>query len=179
MPQTSSDRRTSLSNAVSLVLETLQKKKSSGEALTVNDIAKQTHLNPRTVRKTINVLEETHSVFEREKLVISKTNSGVYLTIEPRQIGMLDLPEDVQHMLIRTKYFPQPSRDQEMLVYLYLKKAFDKKSATFIDNSQPTVKQLLESENIAETDDSMMYLTDIGKMVAQGTLEIYPELNRI
>jgi DNA-binding transcriptional regulator YhcF (GntR family) len=173
--QVSSENRTSLSEAVSMVLGTLKNER----ALTVNDIAKETHLNPRTVRKTISVLEETHSIFQREKLVVSKTNSGVYLTIEPRQIGLLNLPEDVQHMLIRTKYFPQPSREQETLVYLFLKKAIDKKSATFLDNSQSIVKDLLKAENIAMTDDSKMYLTDIGKMVAQGTLEIYPELNVI
>ncbi|MDA4130805.1 MAG: hypothetical protein OK457_08550 [Thaumarchaeota archaeon] len=92
---------------------------------------------------------------------------------------MLNLPEDVQHMLIKTKYFPLPSREQEILVYLFLKKAFDKKSATFLDNSQSIVKDLLKAENIAMTDDSKMYLTDIGKMVSQGTLEIYPELNVI
>jgi DNA-binding IscR family transcriptional regulator len=170
-----SSERTSLSEAVSMVLGTLKNER----ALTANDIARETHLNPRTVRKTISVLEETHSIFQKEKLVISKTSSGVYLTIEPRQIGLLNLPEDVQHMLIRTKYFPQPSRDQETLVYLFLKKAFDKKSATFLDNSQSIVKDLLKAQNIAITDDSKMYLTDIGKMVAQGTLEIYPELNSI
>jgi hypothetical protein len=71
-------------------------------------------------------------------------------------------------MEIRTKYFPQPSIEQEILVHLFLKKAFEKKSATFLDSTQSIMKELLRAENIVTTKDSKMYLTEIGKMVAQG-----------
>src|SRR5208283_1780866 len=130
------ESRTSLPAAVGIILETIMKKSSRSKPFTVKDIVRETHLNPRTVRKSISILEQTHEVFSKENLVISRTNSGMFLTMEPRQVGMLNLPEDVQRMLIRTKYFPQASRDQEILVFLYLRKAFNPKSAIYLDSSQ-------------------------------------------
>lgn len=170
------ETRTSLPDAVKIILETIQKSKGP---LTVNDIVRETHLNPRTVRKSISVLEQVHDVFSKENMVVSRTSAGIFLTMEPRQIGLLSLPEDVQKMLIRTKYFPQPSREQEILLFLYMKQAFDPESATFLDGTQQIVKDLLESENIATADSSKMYLTEIGKTVAEGTLEIYPEIKTV
>ena len=176
----SEGERTSLPEAVTIVLRTLRKTDRE-KPLTVNDIVKKTKLNARTVKKTVDVLEQTHEAFSKEDLVVMKLSSGAtLLAMEPRQIGMLSLPEDVQKMIIRTKYFPQPSREQEILVHLLLREAIDKSSAINLNESDPIVSSLVEAENIEKTkDDHKFYLTEIGKMVANGTLEIYPELRTI
>ena len=103
--------------------------------------------------------------------------------VEPKQPNLLGLPEDVQKMLIRTKYFPQPSREQETLVHLLLKGAVNENSGAFLEKT-PLVAQLLETENIASIPESKgsagtYYLTDIGRMVAEGSLAIYPELKTV
>lgn len=38
--------------------------------------------------------------------------------------GLLNLPEDLQRLIIRTVYYPTPSREEEILVYLYREKTF-------------------------------------------------------
>lgn len=47
----------------------------------------------------------------------------------------MDLPDDMQRFMIRTKYFPQPSREDEIQVNLYMRKAFDEKSAVFLEST--------------------------------------------
>src|SRR5487761_358765 len=99
--------------------------------------------------------------------------------MKPKQMGLLGLPQDVQMMLIRTKYFPQPSREQEILTHLYLRGAFQKDSAVNLMEDE-TVKKLEKTENIEHSEkESGFFLTDIGKNVAEGTMEIYPELKKM
>jgi hypothetical protein len=93
---------------------------------------------------------------------------------------MMELPDDIQKLIIRTKYFPQPSREDEIQVYLYSKKAFDSKSAVFLETT-PIVRKLMKQERlekVREEKESRFYLTEIGKMVALGALDIYPELEQ-
>jgi DNA-binding transcriptional regulator YhcF (GntR family) len=182
MTQVESDR-TSLPDAVKLVLELLKHRDRSEVPLTIQEIAKKSGLNPRTVSKVIQILEETYDVFSKEDLVVLKTSTGTFVEVEPKQPNLLSLPEDVQKMLIRTKYFPQPSREQETLVHLLLKGAVNENSGAYLEKT-PLVTQLLETENIAAIPESkgsagVYYLTDIGRMVAEGSLAIYPELKTV
>jgi DNA-binding transcriptional regulator YhcF (GntR family) len=183
MTQVESER-TSLPDAVKLVLKLLQHRDRKEEPLTIQEIAKQSGLNPRTVSKVIEILEEAYDVFSKEDLVVLKTSAGTLVEVEPKQTSLLNLPEDVQKMLIRTKYFPQPSREQETLVHLLLKGAVNQHSAVYLEKTQ-LVAQLLEMENIAsmakttQSGGELYYLTEIGRMVAEGTLEIYPELKTV
>jgi hypothetical protein len=93
---------------------------------------------------------------------------------------MMELLDDIQKLIIRTKYFPQPPREDEIQVYLYSKKAFDSKSAVFLEIT-PIVRKLMKQElleKVREEEESRFYLTEIGKMVALGALDIYPELEQ-
>jgi hypothetical protein len=94
---------------------------------------------------------------------------------------MMELPDDIQKLIIRTKYFPQPSREDGIQVYLYSKKAFDSKSAVFLETTS-IVRKLMKQERLEkvreEEEESRFYLTEIGKMVALGALDIYPELEQ-
>ena len=181
--------RTSLPDAVKLVLELLKKRDRKAGPISMQEIAKQSGLNPRTVSKVIQILEETYDVFSKEDLVVLKTNSGTLVEVEPKQPNLLGLPEDVQKMLIRTKYFPQPNREQETLVHLLLKGAVNENSGAYLEKT-PIVTQLLETENITNLakskkefgeggEQELYYLTEIGRMVAEGTLAIYPELKTV
>lgn len=94
---------------------------------------------------------------------------------------MTELPDDIQKLIIRTKYYPQPTREDEIQVHLYSRKAFDGKSAVFLEVT-PIVRKLVKQErieNVRGEGTSKFYLTEIGKMVALGALDIYPELGQI
>ena len=77
-------------------------------------------------------------------------------------------------MLIRTKYFPVPSREENVLTHLYLREALGEDTAVNLPENE-ILDKLEEAEQI-EKSQSGYYLTDIGKMVAIGALELYPEL---
>ena len=77
-------------------------------------------------------------------------------------------------MLIRTKYFPVPSKEENIVTYLYLREALGKDNAVNLPEND-ILEQLVDAEQIQKAE-SGYYLTEIGKMVAIGALEIYPEL---
>jgi transcription initiation factor IIE alpha subunit len=63
MPASNLVERTSLPEALGLVLKTIEKRDDGEErALTLKEISKETELNPRTVRKAVSLLEETKTV---------------------------------------------------------------------------------------------------------------------
>jgi DNA-binding transcriptional regulator YhcF (GntR family) len=179
MPASNLVERTSLPEALGLVLKTIEKSDEE-RALTLKEISKETGLNPRTVRKAVSLLEETKQFLDHKDLRIIRGGSGILLQIDQKKVKMMELPDDIQKLIIRTKYFPQPSREDEIQVYLYLKKAFDSKSAVFLENT-PSVRKLMKQERIEKVqgEEPKFYLTEIGKMVALGALDIYPELERV
>ena len=112
--------RTSLPDAVTSVLELLTRRDKKQEPLTIQEIARQSGLNPRTVSKVIRILEETYDVFSKGDLVVLKTSAGTLVEVEPKQPNLLSLPEDVQKMIIRTKYPPaafQGARRRSCICY--------------------------------------------------------------
>ena len=149
--------------------------------LTLREISKETGLNPRTVRKTIALLEEAKHFLERKDLRIIRSGSGILVQSDKKKVKMTELPDDIQKLIIRTKYYPQPTREDEIQVHLYSRKAFDGKSAVFLEVT-PIVRKLVKQErieNVRGEGTSKFYLTEIGKMVALGALDIYPELGQI
>ncbi|MGI0083788.1 MAG: hypothetical protein ACREBQ_01765 [Nitrososphaerales archaeon] len=163
--------RTPLPEAVRIVLEYLNKRTNP---MTINDIAKDTKLNHRTVQKAVEIMQLVSSMLESKRLLVSKTDGVTIVQTETKQVGLLNLPLDVQKMLIRTKYFPVPSKEENIVTYLYLRDALGKDKAVNLPENN-TLEQLIEAEQIEKVE-SGYYLTDIGKMVAIGALEIYPEL---
>ena len=164
--------RTSFPEAVKTILETLKKEKS----LSVNALSKETKLNRRTVEKTLKLLLEIQPYFQEIKLGSVESDWRKLFEVKERT-GLLGLPENVQRLIIRTIYYPNPSEEEIVLIHLLLNEALSPEKALPLSQNR-AVKMLLEQGQIAETR-GRLYLSDEGKIVAQGALQIYPELSEI
>jgi len=164
--------RTSFPEAVKTILETLKKEKS----LSVNALSKETKLNRRTVEKTLKLLLEIQPYFQEIKLSSVESDWRKLFEVKERT-GLLGLPENVQRLIIRTIYYPNPSEEEIVLIHLLLNEALSPQKALPLSQTR-AVKVLLEQGQIAESR-GRLYLSDEGKIVAQGALQIYPELSEI
>lgn len=164
--------RTSFPEAVKTILETLKKEKS----LSVNALSKETKLNRRTVEKTLKLLLEIQPYFQEIKLGSVQSDWRKLVEVKERT-GLLGLPENVQRLIIRTIYYPNPSEEEIILIHLLLNEAFIPEKALPITQNL-AVKKLLEQGQLVESK-GRLYLSDEGKIVAQGALQIYPELSEI
>lgn len=166
--------RKSFPEAVRIVLDTLK----NGNPYSISRLSREAGLNRRTVEKALSILEETQKYFLEKKLDISKLGQARLVQLSERS-GLLNLPEDLQRLIIRTAYYPTPSREEEVLVYLYREEAFSPEFARAI-NESALVQKLLKQGQLLETNKGTMrahvYLSDEGKIVAEGALKLYPEL---
>ena len=164
--------RTSFPEAIKIILEALETERSS----TVTTLSRKTGLNRRTVEKSLKLLFEIQPYFQTIKL--SNVESDWRRLVEVKsKTGLLELPENVQNLIIRTIYYPNPSEEEIVLIHLLLKDAFSMEKALAL-NKTHAVHKLVEQGQILEENDKM-YLSDEGKIVAQGALKIYPELSEI
>ena len=166
--------RTPLSGAIKGVLDTLS---GYGGNYTVTSLADETNLNRRTVEKAVDAIVEMQRVLEDRKIVLEDVNRTKVLRLEPR-FGLRNVPEDVQRLLIRSAYFPLPSREQEILAYLCLRGSTSYSKALKLDRTESILK-LLDQGQIARTRQGRIYLTKEGILTARGTLDIYPELHNV
>lgn len=90
-----------------------------------------------------------------------------------RTANMLSLPEKIRHLIIKA-YYPTISREEEVLTYLLAHNATDASSKIKMDKDQTLVK-LIKAGHVEEKN-GKFYLTNMGKMVANGALILYPEL---
>jgi len=165
--------RKSFPEAIKIVLETLK----NGDPYSISRLSRDAQLNRRTVEKVLEILEETQKHFLEKKLDISKLGQAKLVQLSERS-GLLNLPEDLQKLIIKTAYYPTPSREEEILVHLYREKAFSPETAITI-NKSALVQKLLEQGQLLEVSKENMrahYLSDEGRIVAQGALKLYPEL---
>ena len=91
--------------------------------------------------------------------------------------GLLELPENVQRLIIRTVYYPNPSKDEIVLIHMLLNNALSPQKSLSLERDQ-TVQKLVEQGQIVE-ENGRLYLSDEGKIVAQGALRLYPELKEL
>ena len=87
---------------------------------------------------------------------------------------MTSMPANMQKMLIRTSYYPEPDRDDEMLVYLLQKGATKKTSAIQMDSSV-ILDELVVAEHVVKKG-KKYYLSEMGATTAKGAISLYPEL---
>jgi hypothetical protein len=165
--------RKSFPEATKIVLDTLGK----GESFSVSELSKQAGLNRRTVEKSLEVLAIAQNYFLERKLEITPLRHAKIVQLSKRS-GLLNLPENLQKLIIRTVYYPSPSREEEILVYAYIKDAFLPEKAIEI-NESTLVKKLLKQGQLMKSEDGRIYLSDEGKIVAEGALNLYPELKSI
>jgi len=91
--------------------------------------------------------------------------------------GMSSLTEKVRHLIIKASYYPMVSREEEILTYLLAHNATEANSRIKIDKDQ-TLAKLIKAGHVGEKI-GKFYLTNMGKMVANGALMLYPELRGI
>jgi len=165
--------RTSFPEAIRKILDTLSK---SEENFTITSLSLSTGLNRRTVEKVLDVVLETQGVLEYKKLSVEKLNNIKMLRMEEKS-GLLSLPDNIQKLIIRSAYFPTPSREEEIIVHLYLERAISREKAIRLEKSN-LVGKLIEQGQLAE-EQGKIYLTEEAITVAKGTLDLYPELKTI
>jgi hypothetical protein len=164
--------RTSFPEAVKIVLEALKTK----ESFSINALSKETGLNRRTIEKALKLLLEIQPYFQGMKLSFNESNWRKYIAANEKT-GLLELPENVQRLIIRTVYYPNPSKDEIILIHLLLNDALSPQKALSLERDQ-TVQKLVEQGQIME-ENGRLYLSDEGKIVAQGALKLYPELKEL
>lgn len=167
-----SRERRDILTATTMVLETLK----SGEPFTLNKLATETGLNFRTVKKSLELLERVGSLLIEKKIDVSRSDKLTLIQMKER-IGLASLPEHLQHLIIKTAYYPTVSREEEILAYLLLHNAIDARSAISM-RKDSTLERLIEAEHVEEKR-GRYYLTSVGKMVTQGALKLYPELKTV
>ncbi|MGQ9468654.1 MAG: hypothetical protein ACUVTD_02325 [Nitrososphaerales archaeon] len=159
--------------AVKKILNVLS---GSEDNFTIASLSSSTGLNRRTVKKALEVILEAQKALERKKLSIEKLNRITMLRMEEKS-GLLSLPDNLQKLIIRSAYFPTPSREEEIIVHLYLKGALSKDKAISIKESE-LVKKLIKQGQLAK-EQGKIYLNEEGIIVAKGALDLYPELKKI
>ncbi|WGM90354.1 MAG: hypothetical protein IAX21_01470 [Candidatus Bathyarchaeota archaeon] len=169
--------RTSCQDAVKIVLDTLSRAKSP---YSISNLSKQTGLNRRTVKKTLDILMETQENLKEKNLEITKIGQTTVITLNERG-GLLNLPEELQNLILKTAYYPTPSREEEILVYLYLQGSLSAEKAVELNKSL-LVEKLVKQGQLVETkkDDKLTYyLSEEGQIISRGSLKLYPELEYI
>jgi len=165
--------RTSLPEAIKIVLDTL----GTGESFSISDLSKQANLNRRTVEKVLEVLETTQKHLLEKKLEITPLKHAKIVQLNER-FGLLNLPEELQKLIIKTRYYPTPSREEEILVFAHRQGAFSPENAVKMEKTT-LVKKLLKQGQFHETREGKIYLSDEGRIVTEGALKLYPELKTL
>jgi len=164
--------RTSFPEAVKTVMEALRTERT----LSVNALSEETKLNRRTVEKALKLLLEIQPYFQQIKLSFIESDWRRLIGVSDRT-GLLGLPEDVQRLIIRTIYYPNPSREEIILIHLLLNEALSPEKSVSLPKDQ-TIQKLVEQGQIVE-ENGKLYLSDEGEIVAQGALKTYPELQEM
>lgn len=165
--------RTSFPEAVKAILDTLEK----GGDFSISGLAQATNLNRRTVQKAVALIEEVQRILLERRLEVTELH-GAKVVQTKKNLGLLSVPEQIQNLIIRTAFFPTPSREEEILVYAFLKKAISADTAIRKDRS-PLIRKLLKQGQLGETEDGRIYLSEEGLFIAKGALSLYPELYNV
>jgi hypothetical protein len=165
--------RTDFPTALTRILRVL----GTGNPYTLNKLAEEARLNFRTVKKSIDFLSTNQTSFLDKGLDISSLNNVTVVRLKEKASLSL-YPANIQQLIIRTVYYPTMSREEEILAHLFMKGAIDNNSAMAITQDK-VLRELIDAEHVAVTYDGLCYLTEDGKMIAEGALKLYPELERL
>ena|SRR5437660_1319876 len=166
--------RTSFPEAVDKILESTP----DNRVVSISELAHMTSLNRKTVEKGIDLILHLEKEFGMRELILIEAKGRKLVSAKRREQGLLSLPPDLQKTIIRSVYFPLPSRQEEILTYLHLHSARNSKSAVplpFNEGSKDLVETLVRQGHMAKTGERY-YLTDDGSTIAAGALDLYPEL---
>ena len=165
--------RTDFPTAVQKTLKVLK----TGESFTQNKLAEKTALNFRTIQKILLHIQDVQSYLKDNEMDISESSNYKLIRMKEKS-GLASFPENIQKMIIKTVYCPTISNDEEVLVHLLLNNAtnYDYSITMNLDH---VLKQLIDAEFIVPTKNGRYYLSEDGKTIATGALELYPEIQKI
>ena len=166
-------KRTDFASALHKTLDILK----TGEPYSLNKLSEKANLNFRTIRKVIEVLEDNQSSLSGKSLDVSILDNLTMVRMKEKS-GLNMFPEHIQNLIIKTMYYPTVSKEEEILVYLFLKNALDVVSATSLPENS-IIQELVSAEHVGKTSDGKYYLTSDGRYIAKGALKLYPELENI
>jgi hypothetical protein len=167
--------RTSLDEACEQIIRRLLEEQ---KPYSITGLAKDSQLHRKTVEKAINLLLNLEqNGLDNFRLKILTVDNRKIVTLESRT-GLLSYPEDIQRLIIKARHFPLPTPEAYTLVYLYLYGAISPKKAILVRGKKEEVGILLKQGQIRELKKSRYYLTEEGIIVAKGTLQIFPELEK-
>jgi len=174
MEENMQSTRTSFPRAVKTVLDTMEKKRM----LSMNALSRETGLNRRTVEKALKLLLEIQPYFLSRKLKLVEMNRTKLIEIIEKS-GLLELPENIQRLIIRTAYYPIPSKEEMVLIHMCLKESLSPETSMSLEKDE-IIQKLVKQGQILETERALrFYLSDEGKIVAEGALRLYPELKEL
>ena len=162
--------RTDFPSAVQKALEILK----TGETFTQNQLAEKTGLNFRTVQKILAHMQYIQKHLKENEISISESDSYKLIQMRPRS-GLASFPEKIQKMIIKTIYYPTVSDSEAVLVYLLLNNAVSRSSA-IATSPDHTLKKLIGAGHVLQAGKGSYCLTEDGRTIAGGALELYPEL---
>lgn len=165
--------RTPFPEAMRKVMEVLN---SEEHGFTISSLASKTKLHRRTVEKVVDLLTTVQKCFESSRLEVEKLNRMKVLRLNKR-VGLLNLPEHTQRLILKTAYFPEPTEEQRIIAHLFLRGAVTQEKPVSLEKT-PTLKKLVKQGQVIEQG-GKFYLSEEGIMVARGTIDLYPELQKV
>jgi hypothetical protein len=163
-------RRVSLPAATKAVLQYISK-----EPATIEEISSSLRINRRTVGKVLGLITEIQRFEEKGAVEIVSVNPRRRLVRRiARSENLSSLPTTLQKFLIRT-VFPHQSREDEILCRLRLAGALNPTLGISLSGDKP-LRRLIKQGQVASTRGRRVYLTEEGRVVADGALRLFPEL---
>jgi DNA-binding transcriptional regulator YhcF (GntR family) len=166
--------RTSLDEACEQIIRRLSEEQ---KPYSITSLAKESQLHRKTVEKAIRLLLTEQEWLVNYRLKLLTVDNRKIITLESRT-GMLSYPEDIQRLIIKARHFPLPTPEVYPLVYLYLNDAISPEKSIAVRGKEEEIKRLLRQGKIGEQKRSRYYLTEEGIIVAKGTIQIFPDLEK-
>lgn len=147
------------------VIQKIEKSLQTGRPMSLHRLSKVTGLHYTTVKRYVNLLDAVKKMPEIEVIRGEKTT----LVRLARKLSLL--PEEEQNKIIKF-YMPKLEEDTKLLIELMEKGIISEQTATRMRKTKLTAK-LLKQEQLKETKDGRIYLTEFGQKIAQGAKSIY------
>lgn len=164
--------RTSLDEACESIIKFLLKEQ---KLYSITGLARDLKLHRNTVEKCIQLLLKMEELaLDEYRLKLNIVDNKKIIALEKR-IGLLSYPQEIQNLIIKKNYFPDPSSEISLLADLYLKGAISFRKGIKIKRDE-IITKLIKQGQLKTSKNGVIWLTDEGIIVAKGTLKTYPEL---
>jgi DNA-binding transcriptional regulator YhcF (GntR family) len=169
-----SNSRTSLDYACENIFKQLIKNQ---KFYSVTGLSKELKLHRNTIEKCIEMLLSLEKIGLNEYTLTLQTIDNKKIIGLEKRAGLLSYPKDIQNLIIKARHFPLPSDEGYILINLYLQNAKTSKTAVKI-NKNEKIDRLIIQGQIKELKNGLLYLSDEGINIAEGALDIFPELKQ-